>query len=214
MLNRALGLGVERAATEADVDAVLGAFDPGVTYYVAVETGARPPELTDWLRARGLEPSWGWMLFTRAAGDPPPAGTALRLKEITAAEEADAFARVVRTGFGLDEASERVVARAPGCGWRCWLALDGDAPATAAALYVHDDVGYLGLAATLPEHRGKGGQGALLAARIRQAAELGCDLVATETGERRDDRPSNSYRNILRAGFAEEAVTANWLGRA
>jgi len=27
-------------------------------------------------------------------------------------------------------------------------------------------------------------------------------------------RPDNSYRNILRAGFAEDAVTANWLGRA
>jgi len=32
--------------------------------------------------------------------------------------------------------------------------------------------------------------------------------------ERRDDVPSNSYRNILRAGFEEIAVTANWLGRS
>ena len=36
--------------------------------------------------------------------------------------------------------------------------------------------------------------------------------MITETGERRDDRPSSSYRNILRAGFEEIAVTANWLG--
>jgi hypothetical protein len=50
--------------------------------------------------------------------------------------------------------------------------------------------------------------------RIRTAAELGCDIVITETGERRGDRPSNSYRNILRAGFTEHATTANWLGRA
>jgi hypothetical protein len=54
----------------------------------------------------------------------------------------------------------------------------------------------------------------LLAVRIRTAAELGCDVVITETGERRGDRPSNSYRNILRAGFTEHATTANWLGRA
>jgi hypothetical protein len=37
--------------------------------------------------------------------------------------------------------------------------------------------------------------------------------VLTETGERHDDLPSNSYRNILRAGFEEVEVTANWLGR-
>ena len=71
-----------------------------------------------------------------------------------------------------------------------------------------------GFAATLPEHRGKGAQSALLAERIGRAAELGCDVVVTETGEQRDDRPSNSYRNILRAGFSEVAVIANWLGRA
>ena len=41
--------------------------------------------------------------------------------------------------------------------------------------------------------------------------EVGCDVVVTETGERRDDLPSNSYRNILRAGFTEVAVRANWL---
>ena len=40
----------------------------------------------------------------------------------------------------------------------------------------------------------------LLAARIKHAREAGCDIVVTETGELRDDRPSNSYRNILRAG--------------
>jgi hypothetical protein len=38
--------------------------------------------------------------------------------------------------------------------------------------------------------------------------------VLTETGERREGLPSNSYRNILRTGFEEVAVTANWLGRA
>jgi GNAT superfamily N-acetyltransferase len=75
-------------------------------------------------------------------------------------------------------------------------------------------VAYLSFAGTLPEHRGKGAQNALLAARIRRAAGLGCDVVVTETGERRGDRPSNSYRNILRAGFTEDAVTANWLGRS
>jgi ribosomal protein S18 acetylase RimI-like enzyme len=214
MLNRAVGLGAASPATEDDVDAVLAAFEGGVTYYVAVSPSARPDELPRWLAARGLQPGWGWRAFTRGVDAPERRATPLTLREVADDEDAASFARIVRVGYELPEAIEPVVARAPAAGWRCWLALDGDEPASAAAMYVAEDVAYLGFAATLPEHRGKGAQNALLAERIEQAAASGCDLVLTETGERRDDLPSNSYRNILRAGFREAGVTANWLGRS
>jgi GNAT superfamily N-acetyltransferase len=107
-----------------------------------------------------------------------------------------------------------VAARAGERGWSCWLALEGDEAVSAGGLFVAEGAGYLGFAGTLEEHRGKGAQGALLAARAERAAELGCDLLLTETGEQVPERPSNSYRNLLRAGFAEVEVTANWLGRS
>ena len=213
MLNRVVGLGVDRPATEPDVDAALAAIGPGVTFYVAVAPGARPAELPVWLRARGLSPGWGWMVFRRGVEDLPPADTTLRLAEVVTPQERATFARVVRVSYDLPEAVEVSIANGPHGGWQCWIALDGDAPVGAAALFAADGVGYLGLAGTLPEHRGKGAQTALLAARIRRAAQLGCDVVVTETGERREDRPSSSYRNILLAGFKEVGVTANWIGR-
>jgi GNAT superfamily N-acetyltransferase len=213
MLNRVVGLGVDRPATESDVDAALAAIGPEVTFYVAVAPGARPAELPVWLRARGLSPGLGWMVFRRGVEDLPSADTTLRLAEVVTPHERAAFARVVRVSYGLPEAVEVSIANAPDGGWQCWLALDGDEPVGAAALFAADGAAYLGLAGTLPEHRGKGAQSALLAARVRRAAELGCAVVVTETGERRDDRPSNSYRNILRAGFREVGVTANWIGR-
>jgi GNAT superfamily N-acetyltransferase len=213
MLNRVVGLGVERPASEPELDAALATIGPGVTYYVAVDPQARPPEIGHWLERRGLQPSWGWMAFARGVEDVPRASTRVELVEVDRPDAAAAFARIVRTGYGLPEATESVIARSPDEGWHCWLATDSDEPVGAAALFVAERAGYLGLAATLPEHRGKGAQNALLAARIRRAADLGCDVVFTETGERRDDRPSDSYRNILRAGFRELAVTANWLGR-
>ena len=165
-------------------------------------------------RAEGSSrPGAGWS-SAATSENPPSAETSLRLVEVDAADEAAAFARVVRMSYGLPAATESRLAHAADAGWLCWLAFDGDEPAGAAGLYAAEGLGYLGLAGTLPEHRGKGAQNALLAARIRRAADLGCDLVVTETGERRDDRPSSSYRNILRAGFTEGAVTANWLGRS
>lgn len=214
MLNRIVGLGSAAPATEADVDEALAAMGAGVTFYVAVAPGARPATLPEWLRARGLQPGWGWMTFRRGVTAPAPADTTLRVAEVRTIADAQAFGRVVRIGYELSETIEPRLARTRDAGWRCWVAFDGDEPAAAGALFAAQGVAYLGLAATIAAHRGKGAQTALLAARIRQAAELGCDLVITETGERGEDRPSNSYRNILRAGFREEAVTANWLGRS
>ena len=213
MLNRIVGLGVDRPATESDVDEALAAMGRGRTFYVAVAEGARPAELPVWLGARRLTPGWGWMVFRRGLEDPPVAQTALRLVEVVTAHQRAAFARVVRVSYDLPREVEPFIATAADGGWQCWIALDGEEPAGAAALFVADGAAYLGLAGTLPEHRGKGAQNALLATRIRRAAELGCDVVITETGERREGRPSNSYRNILRAGFTEIGVTANWIGR-
>jgi GNAT superfamily N-acetyltransferase len=214
MVNRVVGLGVERPATDQDVDEALAAIPAGTTYYVAIDPEAAPAELPEWLARRGLEPSWGWMTFVRGV-DPPATGTTtLRIEEVTPGSGADAFGRIVRVGYGLPDAFEQAAAAVCERGWECWLALDGDEPVGAAGVFEHDGVAYLGFAATLPQHRGKGAQGALLGHRIRRAAELGCDVVLTETGELRDDRPSGSYRNILRAGFREVAVTANWVGCA
>jgi GNAT superfamily N-acetyltransferase len=214
MLNRVVGLGVESAATEADVDEALAAMGTGVTFYVAVAPSARPGELPEWLRARGLEPGWGWMVFRRDVKPPASAATNLGVVEVDTVDHAEAFGHVVRASYELPETIEPRFARMRDGGWQCWVAFDGDEPAGAGALFAAEGVAYLGFAGTLPEHRGKGAQSTLLAARIRRAAELGCDLVITETGERSGDRPSNSYRNILRAGFTEDAVTANWLGRS
>ena len=210
MLNRIVGLGVNEPATEAALDEALAAIGEDVTCYVAVAPGAGPPELTGWLSDRGLERGWGWMSFRRGLDEIPEPATSLRLIRVGPAE-AEAFGRVTATAYGLPAAAEPWAAGAYVAGWDCWLALDGDEPVAAAGVFAADGACYLGFAATLPEHRGKGGQGALLARRIRHARELGCDVLVTETGERRDDLPSSSYRNILRAGFAEVAVTANWL---
>jgi GNAT superfamily N-acetyltransferase len=80
-----------------------------------------------------------------------------------------------------------------------------------AALYITGDQAWLGMGATKPEARGKGGQSALLAARIRLAAQAGCSSVTTETGVREDGRPDRSYRNILRAGLEEAYERPNWV---
>ena len=86
-------------------------------------------------------------------------------------------------------------------GWHCFVAFDGDEPAGAGALYVAGKTGWVGIGATVPEHRGKGAQSALIAKRIEAAAELGCEVVVSETGKPIDGRAGPSYRNLVRAGL-------------
>ncbi len=77
-------------------------------------------------------------------------------------------------------------------------------------MVIDGGVAELGMAATLEPARGRGCQTALLRRRIVDAAEAGCHTLFVETGERVPDRPSTSYRNILRAGFEEAYLRPNW----
>ena len=210
MLNRVVGLGVEREATETDLDEALAAMGE-TTFYVAVSPGARPASLDAMLAARGLERGLGWMLFRRPPRPPRPVETRLRVVEV-GSSEAEAWARLVLGAFELPETAldwTRSVLAANG--WHTWLALDGDEPVAAAAVWIGGDAAYFTFAATAAGHRGKGGQNALLATRIERALEFGCKTLVTETGESRDNRPGPSYRNILRNGFVEDHIVAHRL---
>jgi GNAT superfamily N-acetyltransferase len=90
-------------------------------------------------------------------------------------------------------------------GSACFLAsLDGT-PAAAGALCLYRGVALFVGAATAPEHRRRGLQGALLEARIRYAHARGCDLgmMVTEPG-------SNSQRNSQRQGFQIAYTRIKW----
>jgi GNAT superfamily N-acetyltransferase len=87
----------------------------------------------------------------------------------------------------------------------CFLAeVDGVAGA-AGGLVLNEGVALFAGAATVPELRRRGLQGALLAERMRYAAEAGCDLamMVAEAG-------SESQRNAERKGFRVGYTRMKW----
>lgn len=90
-------------------------------------------------------------------------------------------------------------------GSACFLAESNGTPAAAGALFIYEGVALFAGAATIPEHRRRGLQSALLAARLAYAHEHGCDLamMVAEPG-------SNSQRNAQRAGFAIAYTRIKW----
>jgi GNAT superfamily N-acetyltransferase len=207
MFNRAIALGLERTPSDAELDEIDAFFRAaGVRYSVSIPPGCAP-DLEPRLRDRGFDDGYAWMKFSRGVETAPGRETSLEIEET---RDADAFAHVVTAAFDFPPdvaGSLAIVAGRPG--WHLFLAREGGEPAGAGALFLHKGAGWLGVGGTVPAHRGKGAQGALLAARIERARELGATIVVTETGERVEGRPSNSYRNILRAGFAEAYLRPN-----
>jgi GNAT superfamily N-acetyltransferase len=211
MINRVTALGLREPATDAALDEIDAFFDDAGTRYAIGIGPFAPTDLAGRLEARGFEPGYAWMKFRRSVDPLPEPGTALRVEEL-GGERGAAFGSVVSRGYGMPGFFGDWFGAAAGHPrFRLFLAFDGDEPAGAGALFVGDGIGWLGLAATLPEHRRKGAQSAILAARIRAAGEAGLAELATETGKRLPDRPSNSYRNLVRSGFEEQYVRANYL---
>jgi hypothetical protein len=95
--------------------------------------------------------------------------------------------------------------------WRCFLAGDGGEPVGTGALFVEDGLGWLGFGGTLPSHRGRGGQTAMLAARIAAGIAAGCRGFSTETGVPLPGEPGPSFRNIGKAGFREAYRRPNFV---
>lgn len=81
-------------------------------------------------------------------------------------------------------------------GGTAWAALHGGRIVAAARSLVFDGAAHLSGAAVLPEFRNRGLQTAMLLARLRQAAELGCDLAKIDT-----KAGTTSQRNAQRLGF-------------
>jgi hypothetical protein len=91
--------------------------------------------------------------------------------------------------------------------YRCYLAEDTVSGRTlgAAVLVTADGVGLLANASTLPAARQRGVQAALIARRIADAYEAGCDVVGSVAVPW-----STSQRNLRRAGLSVTATKVVW----
>lgn len=211
--NRVVGLGVGTPASEEEVAAVVAAMRAtgARRFFVQLAPTARPTAAAEWLLRHGFRVHNRWAkLYCEAAPlDRPP--TRLQVMNADSAW-AERFARLVAPAFDWPAAMIAPLARlVSGEGWHLYFALDGRTPVAAAAMRVREGLGYLGPAVTLPAHRGRGAQAALIARRVNDAVALGCHWLVTETAEDTAERPAPSFRNMRRAGFTLAYHRPNYL---
>jgi len=214
--NRAVGLGNERPAREADLDAILAVYDGlGVRSFLVHTSAATQAagDLEAWLGARGLgpfaeRPSWAKCL--RGPEPPPAVSTQLTLRAAEATR-ARPLGAVLAEAHGMPAAMVPwIMALVGRPGWSAYVMEDGEEVVGGGFLWRDGDRAWLGLGGTAAAHRRRGGQRALFARRLGDAAAAGATVIATETGEPLTGEANPSLANMEWAGFRRVGARRNW----
>ncbi len=168
------------------------------------------PSVLPLLGGNGYHPIEHTSVLHRPVGPLPPSpATDVQVRPITA-EEVHAWADTSARGWSeYPDLGDfmRDMGRILGSSRNvtCFVAeIDGTFAAT-GALVTHEGVAVLAGASTIPAWRGHGAQNALLQARLRAAADHGCDLAAMGA-----QPGSASQRNAERQGFRIAYTRTKW----
>lgn len=209
--NKVVGLGFDGVPGDAALDEIEEAYQARGSAVQVELAHMADPEIGVVLTGRGYR----LVAFENVLGRPlrrgetpdVPAGVDVRRG---GANELDAWIDVVVTGFAhpddqgvasheefprdiIDSAERDFVA----AGALTYLARRDGVIAGGAGLCVTDGVAQLVGAATAPLHRRRGVQSALLATRLADAAQAGCDIAVVTTAP-----GSKSQQNVQRQGFS------------
>lgn len=175
--------GCGSTVSQTDLVKVLDTFKGAQVerFFFWVSPNPQREEIVTWLLDNGLKPFQGTQYPTliRHVKEVTPHETYLRVERVSRREVescTDAITHIYEP-WGCDFFSDSVDQP----GFEHFLVYENDIPVSAAVLATHGDFAYFGWAATAEEHRGKGGQNALIRARLNRAAELGCRIACSET---------------------------------
>lgn len=212
--SKSLGLGFDVRLDGASVSDVVSFFrESGAeSALIAVAPQVVPDDWDAICAEHGLTATSAWAKFACAVDDFVPGRTDLDVQELTA-QDTGAWARIIREAFGMTDPDLTPMLRGvfddPEA--RVFGAWDGGELVGAGAVYFVGEVASINTGGTLPSHRNRGVQSALLTARHSAAVRAGCRLLTAETGL---STSNPSYRNLVRAGFTHHHDRVNWLWTA
>lgn len=216
MFNRAIGLGMARDATLADVKAVMDAYrEAGSTiWWLHWNPFATPADLSQQLPALGFTqpPRRSWAKMLRSTAAAPAIDSDLEITLARGTQIAE-VTQAITHAFEMPPFMANWLRQLHGRPrWRTYAVTAGDRVVGGGCLFIDGDTAWLGMGAVLASHRRRGGQGALMTRRIRDAFDAGARYVVTETGEAIGDEPNPSLANMKRCGFETVAARLNFAG--
>ena len=202
--NRVIALGVDRPATDSDIERLLDFYASRSQTRFAVEVTpvSEPDDLSAMLRRRALVASGDRVAKCwRSLEEVPSPYDDVEVKLLTVDDVAQynvvstaawGVPRLFGTWFGATLGRE---------GFRHYGVFDGELLVSTVAMYISGDLAWTGFGVTKPEYQGRGYQGARVAKELYDAKELGCKFIHNEAAAGEGDTGSISLRNMSRAGF-------------
>jgi GNAT superfamily N-acetyltransferase len=212
--SKSLGLGFDLPLDRSGLSDVVSFFRESGTEsaLIAVAPHVVPDDWDAICAEQGLTASSAWAKFACPIDGFVPGETDLDVRELTAGDTS-AWARIIRDAFGMTDPDLTPMLRGvfddPAA--RVFGAWDGGELVGAGAVHFVGEVASINTGGTLPSHRNRGVQSAILTARHAAAARAGCRLMTAETGP---STSNPSYRNLVRAGFTHHYDRGNWLWSA
>jgi hypothetical protein len=209
--NRVLGLGLRELLTESVLEESIAHYPDGKSFALNLCPFAELTGASAQLLRQGFATFFHHLKWVRDDAPVTAVVTTLEVVEIgrsRAHEWAALYAEIHDLSPAYATWSASAVGRE---GWTHHLALDQERPVAAAAMYVHDDLAWLGKMGTLEPDRKRGAQGALIAARVNAGLAAGVRTFAMETAPDWPDLPGGSLRNAARAGFRPAYARPSWV---
>jgi GNAT superfamily N-acetyltransferase len=201
LLNRVVGLGLDRAVREETLDRILEMYDAARAETICIPTPptARPSRLPRLLMERGFEPGLKEAKLYRTTLDPPDSDRHDRIVEATTGDS-----EVVRQMYGdagMDaDWADIMTAKLGADHWHHYIALDEGKPVALASMFASQELAWCPPGWTPPAYRRRGHQRALATHRIAAAAKLGCKWVNTNV-DVTDSPLGFTVRSYTRLGF-------------
>lgn len=209
-MNKVIGVGLDAPIDDPALGGVERVFD-GLHEPVRVELSTLAvPESGQQLTARGYRLlGFENVLARRLAGVAAPRAERVRVERIAPGQEpqwkavvVDAAAASDDTGVPPDDYSREVIDAVmqdslAARGFARYLASVDGVVAGGGSMYVHDGVAILTGSATLPQHRRRGVQAALVEQRLHDAHAAGAELAIITTAP-----GTQSQANVMKFGFA------------
>ncbi len=213
-LNQTFGLGLQSVPTAGEWRELEQFFEERNSPVFHEVSPLAPMEFLASLPDRGYRPfEWTSVLYRSLEdlkqGSDPLSGPSIEVRR-AGPEESDVWAALCAAGWNADPATDSFLRNfgavsASTVGQVAMTAFLNGQPVATGSLFLGDGICILAGASTIPSARGQGVQSALLAARLKHAADAGCQLamMCAQPG-------TPSQRNAQRNGFHIAYTRTKW----
>jgi hypothetical protein len=214
--SKALGFGFDEPVTDDLIGRIVEFYrqgdSPGAVIQIA--PSALPSNWEELRAEYGIALDSAWIKLSCSIQEFRAGRSDLRVGRVHADTAAE-WASVTLRGFGMPEEgfADMLAASVANPDFRPFAAWDGTEMVATANLFIHGETASLNTGATLAGHQNQGAHSALLAARVKEAADAGCRTLVAETGKPADGAVNPSLNNMLRAGLQPLYARQNWVWR-